>query len=976
MNNAVEQKIQILRDKAAGKLLPIFDSDLPVNIQAKAILVLAKTKSSMVNKKILAFFEANPDVEEAIRALAEMGGDEAINPLVARVRIKTSYNRDIIAEELGRFKTFAGGECLKELLNDEDRNVRFQAANSLFNIGGRDSALALCRYIADPDEWISMSILKLLCRLKEHESIPFLAEQFVKDTDIRRKALMVSFLSLFRSVTLVNIFDEGLKGKDARLKANSIEAIGELELPQREISTRISPFLRDPNNRIRANSILALAKGEPENIRPEIVQMALSNDVQLRRSAAYILGQIPSTGNEELAEKLLVDPHDDVRRRMVLSLKKFPNEFAKAQLEKAVADQNKWIRKHSVDIASGFPDFAKAPILRQFKLETSYPNIVSCMEFFAKHPDEEAARLIRQRVKDKREQVVSAVIRSIGAMYGVKGLQAIAPQINYRDQKILKSFVVTHFSLGGLDIFDSILEKACQIKKPPSNDVYLPALDGCLEVIRNKDKLPAGLLTELSKIPVPIAPLPQPERIEKIALTAQPAVDASNTPLTVSSQGAEDQTPAEMLPPESFLEMPDDEPPQKAKAKFPPEFVTGVKYFNLGKYKKARKAFIDVLSTHPNMAKAHLYIGMMAFEEKEWESARESLSLCLENEPENMKALVTLEKVYKVLRDWSNVVRCCEQLLAGPTPLSEKTHMKMLRELGVAYIFLRKYSEAKDVLEKVFKIDPTDPETNFHLAMAYFHLQNYVRSETLLRDIIKQTPKGDRLKTMAESLLDKIGENLSQSSEKPEMPSQPEEQPDEEEPKPPAADVPGEEQQFAPSSYDMGFQFSPQGSPSPSDTLPVVPEIEEKKDVQSLSLDLSELKLEGLDVPDLASAGTTLDTDAFFADGFLASDDDSKSFPPEPKSKTTSPAPDPLVDLKLPDTSGFDEFAPPQPSLQSRPTHDNRQKPKFPQTVKPHSPFKMPNSIDISEIDAPKNDPKAPVKVLPKKPGSEGGSNP
>jgi hypothetical protein len=68
--------------------------------------------------------------------------------------------------------------------------------------------------------------------------------------------------------------------------------------------------------------------------------------------------------------------------------------------------------------------------------------------------------------------VVAGVIRSIGAMFGLKGLQAIAPQINYKDPKILKSFVVTHFSLGGIEILTSILEKASQLKGTAIDNPY------------------------------------------------------------------------------------------------------------------------------------------------------------------------------------------------------------------------------------------------------------------------------------------------------------------------------------------------------------------------------------------------------------------------------------------------------------------------------------------------------------------------
>lgn len=771
MSEIVEQKIQEICTETANRLAPLVGSSASLPVQAQVVRILAKTHVPAVTDTVVTFFQTHPNLEESILAAAELPAETAVPLLTTQLHTRFAENRDIIAEQLGRFKTPATFETLRELLDDEDRHVRYQAAQSLFSQGGREAALALCRYISDPDEWISMTILKMLCRLKEHESIPFLAEQFTKDTDIRRKAQMVSFLSLFRSVTLVNIFDEGLKGKDARLKANSIEAIGDLELPQREIKQRIQPFLQDPNNRIRANAILALARSEPETVRPEIVQMVASSDVQLRRSAAYILGQINPSGNEELVEKLIIDASPDVRKRMVLSLKPFPAEFVQRQLERTAVDQSKWIRKFSIEQAALFPAFPKAIVIKQLRAETAYPNLVACMDFFGKHPDEEAARLIRQRVKDKRDQVVSGVIRAIGAMYGIKGLQAIAPQVNYKDPKILKGFVVTHFSLGGLDILPSILEKTVQVKGSTSDNPYLASVEGCIELLHQKAKMPKELLAELSRLPpipepvpepVPVVQAPPPVAAPAPRLHAVPAAAAGGpvppVPPILPILGLEEGLPP--APAEAAGQPAAPRPKAKTKPKLPAEFQAGLKFYNLGKYAKARKAFESALEAHPKLVKACLYLGLICYEDKDYERAREHLLRFLGKEPGHKKATSVLVKILKNLREWPTLVGTLEGML-GPDFTCEEGNLRLAKELGSAYIFCRNFSQAKVVLEKVFRVDPTDSQSNYHLAMSCFHLKEFTKAESLLRDILRQVPKGDRLHLMAESLMDKIRQTLT-----------------------------------------------------------------------------------------------------------------------------------------------------------------------------------------------------------------------
>lgn len=755
MNDSIDTNIKRLQTQIATSLLPVLDADYPLSVKARMLYLLSKTHAPIVKDKVFRFFEAHPLEENAILALSEIGGEEAVPLLISRVKQKGARFRDVMADQLGRSKSREAYECLRELMGDDDRHVRFQAANGLFQIGGKDCALALCRYISDADEWISMSILRFLCIMKEHESIPYLAEQFTKDTDLRRKALMVSFLSRFRSVTLVNIFDEGIRGKDARLKANSIEAIGELELPEREIKSRLEPFLRDPNNRIRANAILALARAESEKVRAEIVNMVQSSDVQLRRSAAFILGVIPNTNNEELAGKLIGDISDDVRKRMVLSLKNFPESFVRQQVERTIIDKNRWIRKFSVEIAGRLPDFPHEVILRQLREELCYPNLVACMEFFGKHHNSDAGRLIKNRLKDKRIPVVAGAIRAFGSMFGLAGVQKIAQLVDYRNPDVLKHLAISYLSLGGLDMIDSIVQKASMTKKGAVIEPFFPSLEACLDLLASGAKMPKALQEAFVRM---AAPPPEPVRpvyVPPVAPAAPIAPVTAPVPPGLSPQPAMQASPRVPAVPVAA----------KSVAKLPALFVQGVKTYNLGKYKKAQALFKKCLEKHPDMAKVHQYLGLIAYEMKELEPAKFHLERFLAGGGHDVKALMTLARTYKSLRDWPNAVRIYEGIKGGRKKLNPKLELKVSRELGHAYIFLGDFAKAKNTLEFVFKKDPTNFETNYHLAMSHFRLDNYMRAEALLIDIVRQVPEGDRLRQMAESMLDRIRESLGGMSD-------------------------------------------------------------------------------------------------------------------------------------------------------------------------------------------------------------------
>jgi HEAT repeat protein/TolA-binding protein len=769
MNEIAQKRIQDYKEKVAASIERSLGSEITDDSRARLILLLSEIGLSKFEGTVFTFLQNHISYEEAILAGAEFHSEKINDFLFEKVFNHKTPHRDIITEQLGLIKDQSHVDKFVQLLADHDRHVRFQAAHALFNIGGKDAALAMCEYISDPDEWISMNILRLLCIMREHESIPILVEKFHKDDDLRRKAAMVSFLARFKSVTLIKIFDEGLASRDARLKANSIEAIGDLNLPDNEIKNRIEPFLQDPNNRIRANSILALARIEPELVRPEIKNMVESNDIQLRRSAAFILGMIDSRGHEELAEKLVVDRSDVVRRRMVQSLRNFSSDFVCAQLHQALSDENKWIRKHALDMSGKITNFPNEKILALLKTERAAPNLEACMRFFVSHPDEVALKPLKLHVKDERPQVIKALLDAVAAINGVEGVKNISPRLNRRDPKVIRILTEVLVKAGERKILEDLIDKFAQTRKEKEINTLIPSIRSCMDMLNHEDSIPASLLESLEAIEVEETPEPveeeKPQEEEEEEFELKPPAkseDISTEELSFeegSSQEAEAQSPepdfGELELPS--LELSETRKKKKKKKKRSKYYVKGMKAYNLGKFKRAINEFNQLIETEKEIpAKIYMYMGIMHAEKKKYEHARAYFETFLKQKPEHPKAIYLYGKVLKELKKWEELIKVYSKFTGGELDASPKMKKTIYKELGIANVLTGKNERGYQLLMTLNKVQPDNPEVGYYLALAQYYLHKPSAAAALLDNILERPCKSKRIKKLAKALMSKV----------------------------------------------------------------------------------------------------------------------------------------------------------------------------------------------------------------------------
>ena len=102
-----------------------------------------------------------------------------------------------------------------------------------------------------------------------------------------------------------------------RERAKSVEAL-ERTVKDPKMAIRIfTPFLNDPDNRVRANAVKAIYKYDPEGAISVLRDMASNENRWMRLSAAWVCGEIAAPEISSILEALIEDGDLKVRKRAI-----------------------------------------------------------------------------------------------------------------------------------------------------------------------------------------------------------------------------------------------------------------------------------------------------------------------------------------------------------------------------------------------------------------------------------------------------------------------------------------------------------------------------------------------------------------------------------------------------------------------------------------------------------------------------------
>lgn len=111
---------------------------------------------------------------------------------------------------------------------------------------------------------------------------------------------------------ILDFLTRALHDEDARVRANAIEVIERLDLP--DTARLLLPMLKDEDNRVKANVIKALwDKDDQNNLLDVLKEMASDENPWMRASAVFVLDKVRIPGRIELLAAMAHDEHPKIR---------------------------------------------------------------------------------------------------------------------------------------------------------------------------------------------------------------------------------------------------------------------------------------------------------------------------------------------------------------------------------------------------------------------------------------------------------------------------------------------------------------------------------------------------------------------------------------------------------------------------------------------------------------------------------------
>jgi HEAT repeat protein len=130
-----------------------------------------------------------------------------------------------------------------------------------------------------------------------------------------------------------------LKHPLPRVRANAVEALQSFELAPEDRVRLLSPLLRDDNNRVLGNAVVALWGSSAQPFVQALVESMVAHaDRWVRASVGYSMGVINAPGVVPYLLRLLEDRDEDVRRNAVKSIRRLSNRDAILALARQISN--------------------------------------------------------------------------------------------------------------------------------------------------------------------------------------------------------------------------------------------------------------------------------------------------------------------------------------------------------------------------------------------------------------------------------------------------------------------------------------------------------------------------------------------------------------------------------------------------------------------------------------------------------------
>lgn len=729
-------------------------ADPEPNMACSAVQALGKIGSPASVDALLKLLPTERVAEEAVLALARIEDSSIGDRLHLALRSAVPALTASIASVLHRYPGPVTVECLVRLASSSHTAVRRAALDSIGKLRDAAGVHALVSALDDSEEEAVISALKALESVKVSDPARMAAmigERFERMTSAKVRATMVQIFSGCEGEEILALMKKALKDENARVRANAVEVVAAMQLPEKRKLGILKPLVIDgQNNRVMGNLAIAFGDVDPKASMQILSQLLNSPEKWERASAVYAARFIR---NDRIAGWLTTifttEADPDVLRNVIESLSFFSGDEVTSCFVKALTHANPLVRSGAVKSLGRISDPSIGSYLLTLLEREDDRNVIGeALTALGKIADASRIPVVSRYLQHTDLRVQANAIDALMHIGTVEIIPHVEPFLNSSDNRVKANAAVALWRSGNLQVVDELegMLDGPNIKQRSSavyavgevgeslRDLenlqrYLLLVSALEEDLRNRRSEdahgPGGSSPEPSSTASPsdvMAPLPIESLEIAMALASGGKVDAALASLS-QSQG-------------SFIDNPYI------------AFLRADLYRRRGELAPAIEDFSSVARALSSFVHPHLHLANLFNRTQEIPRSLEEYFAAIAAQLDVLSEQVRLGRkllAEKRVNDASLLLKDLVSIIA----INPKIH----HSAGGEFLRYRCYEDAFRHLARAYLTEPASPEIAFSLAVACYKTGRTHECRALCKKMESQFASDPILSKKAQDLL-------------------------------------------------------------------------------------------------------------------------------------------------------------------------------------------------------------------------------
>ena len=693
-------------------------------------------------------------MSEAALALAAIGDLRGLRPVIEAVKEAPTASKTIILA-LGSFKTRDSMLQLIQYLREPDSAIRALAALTLRDhVADEEVKRALLDALEDKDRAVVVNALLALKATDDEEVIGTLVDLFAECEDEHIRATIMSALhsSTHLMDEVLEVVRKALDDDDNRVRANAVECLSSLKIPDERRGALLTLLVKDEDNRVRGNVALAFGSLDPAISLSILRKMLKSDDKWVRTSAVYVGRFVKDKQvSDWLLSVLATETDEDVVRNAVSSLYEHGASPLAYDLLALLQHDVPIVRAGAVEVlASREEPMVAGKLVRHYASEIDDKVKAAVVTALGTLKAYECSSFLLEALKEKETTIQMQAIEALDELGRLETVPALVPFLHSGDHKLRAKAIMALWHQGCL----MVVEAMTNMLQHPNRQFRLSAINA-LEMIG--DELP-----KLGKSPRTLhlcsALMSFDGSVEDAGFVPreqEPLEDVA--PLVIEEVDGCDEAPVEGV-------------------------IEIIDMLAQGQSVQARGKAQTLQRDYPKDGALSYLIGLCHLKEQSEDEASTALQAISEVDdtfyPAILEAAVLkqrqddaqasyglyLKAFRQKIRFVSSLVDYADELLAQEKlvqlsglirellalePLERTSYQRM----GLTHLKLKDYEGARIFLRYAFVMQPSNTHVQFNLALACFHLKYFDECKALCERILARAEENAQERQRSSQLL-------------------------------------------------------------------------------------------------------------------------------------------------------------------------------------------------------------------------------